>query len=243
MVGANPTEAHPVVGARVKQPVLRGARLIVIDPRRTELASIADVHLAGRPGSNVAVFYGLAHVLLRGNWSTRRSSPSAPTASRSSRLWRRTLPSGRGAPGVPVGELHRAARLYGAPTARHLYGLGVTEHAHGTDGVRALANLAVLGGRVGTAGGCGIIPLRRQNNVQGASDMGARPTSCPVTSRWLTGAIRRHAKVWGVGSPSTPALRMPAMFDASVERRLNALYVMGEDIVQTDPDMRTYARP
>jgi formate dehydrogenase alpha subunit len=240
VVGANPTEAHPVVGARLKQLVRRGARLVVIDPRRTELAAIADVHLAGRPGSNVAVFHGLAHLLLAGGqvdqaYVSERASGFEDLArtladydpDRVSRIAR-----------VPVDELQRAADLYGgAERPAIVYGLGVTEHAHGTDGVRALANLAILRGAVGTRGGCGIMPLRGQNNVQGASDMGALPDLLPGYQKVSDPAVRRRVgAVWGVEPPSAPGLRIPEMFDAAVDGRLKALYVMGEDIAQTDPD-------
>jgi formate dehydrogenase major subunit len=240
LVGANPTEAHPVVGARLKQLVRQGARLVVIDPRRTELAAVADVHLANRPGSNVAVFNGLAHLLLASGhvdetFLAERVSGLAelrPTLDdydpdRVSRI-----------AGVPADKLRLAATLYGtAKRPAIVYGLGVTEHAHGTDGVRALANLAILKGAVGTDQGCGVLPLRGQNNVQGASDMGALPDLLPgyqhVTD---VDARRRVAAVWGVEPPAVPGLRIPEMFDAAIEGRVHALYVMGEDIAQTDPD-------
>jgi formate dehydrogenase major subunit len=239
LVGANPTEAHPVVGSRLKRMV-GGARLVVIDPRRTELAAVADVHLANRPGSNVAVFHGLAHLLLASGhvdetFLAERVSGLAelrPTLDdydpdRVSRI-----------AGVPADKLRLAAALYGtAKRPAIVYGLGVTEHAHGTDGVRALANLAILKGAVGTDQGCGILPLRGQNNVQGASDMGALPDLLPgyqhVTD---VDARRRVAAVWGVEPQAVPGLRIPEMFDAAIEGRVRALYVMGEDIAQTDPD-------
>jgi formate dehydrogenase major subunit len=240
LVGANPTEAHPVVGARLKQLIRRGARLVVIDPRRTELAEIADVHLAGRPGSNVAVFHGIAHLLVAGGhvdeaFIEKRVSGYDELL--------RTL--GDYDPdrvariaGVSADDLRSAARLFG--TARRpaiVYGLGVTEHAHGTDGVRALANLAILCGAVGTSSGCGIMPLRGQNNVQGASDMGALPDLLPGYQRVTDPDARgRIGAVWGVQLPPEPGLRIPQMFDAAIDGHLKALYVMGEDIAQTDPD-------
>lgn len=240
LVGANPSEAHPVVGARLKQLVRHGARLVVIDPRRTELAGVADVHLANSPGSNVAVFHGLAHLLVAGG-----HVDEAFLAERVSGLaeLRRTLDDYHSdrvsrIAGIPAEKLRLAAQLYGtALRPAIVYGLGVTEHAHGTDGVRALANLAILKGAVGNAQGCGILPLRGQNNVQGASDMGALPDLLPGYQRIADADVRhRVAAVWGVEPPPYPGLRIPDMFDAAIDGQLRALYVIGEDIAQTDPD-------
>jgi formate dehydrogenase major subunit len=139
---------------------------------------------------------------------------------------------------VSAATLAEAARLYG--TARRpsiVYGLGVTEHAHGTDGVRTLANLAILRGAVGTAHGGGVNPLRGQNNVQGASDMGALPDLLPGYQKVTDPAVRRRfEEAWGTPLPARPGLRIPEMFDAALTGRVKALYVMGEDVAQTDPD-------
>ena len=240
LVGANPTEAHPVVGARLKRLVQRGARLVVIDPRRTELAEIADVHLAGRPGSNVALFHGIAHLLVADGYVDE-----AFIQERASGYEELLRTLGDYDPdrvariaGVSADDLRSAATLFGAAKRPAIvYGLGVTEHAHGTDGVRALANLAILRGAVGTASGCGIMPLRGQNNVQGASDMGALPDLLPGYQRVTDPDARdRVGAVWGTQPPPEPGLRIPQMFDAAIDGRLKALYVMGEDIAQTDPD-------
>ncbi len=240
VAGANPTEAHPVVGARLKQRVIQGARLVVVDPRRTELAGYADVHLRGRPGSNVAVFNGLAHVLLE-----EGLADPAFLAGRVDGLDELREVLAEHSPdrveeisGVPAGELRRAARLYGASGCSSIvYGLGVTEHSHGTDGVRTLANLALLTGQVGTAHGGGVNPLRGQNNVQGASDMGALPDVLPGYQPLTDGeAVARVEAVWGVPLDRRPGLRILDMFAAALDGRLKALWVIGEDIAQTDPD-------
>ena len=240
LAGTNTTEAHPVVGARIKQAVLRGARLVVVDPRRIELASYSDVHLAGRPGSNVAVFNGLAHVLLaEGLVDKAFVTERADGFDELSALLAAYAPSRvEELSGVPADDLVRAARLYGsAERPAIVYGLGITEHAHGTDGVRSLTNLAILTGRVGTEGGCGVIPLRGQNNVQGASDMGSLPDLLPGYQQVADEAAReRFVQAWGVPLAPEPGLRIPEMFDAAIEGRLKALYVFGEDIMQTDPD-------
>jgi formate dehydrogenase major subunit len=240
LAGCNPTEAHPVIGARIMQRVLAGARLVVIDPRRTALARLADVHLRVRPGSNVAVFNGIARLMLEEGWVdhaflTERADGLAGlcevlawfTPERVADL-----------SGVPTDALWEAARCYGTATAPSIiYGLGVTEHAHGTDGVRTLSNLAILRGAVGTTRGGGVNPLRGQNNVQGASDMGALPDLLPGYQRLTDPEVRsRFVAAWGTDLPARPGLRIPDMFEAALSGRLKALYVIGENIVQTDPD-------
>ena len=240
LAGANPTEAHPVVGARIKQLVLRGARLIVIDPRRIDLADFADVYVQARPGSNVAVFNGIARVLLDEGYLDEAFLRQRASGLAELTDLLRDCPVQHAADlaGVPPGTLAAAARLYGrAQRPAIVYGLGITEHAHGTDGVRTLANLAILKGAVGTPGCCGVLPLRGQNNVQGASDMGALPDLLPGYQPIADADVRaRFGRSWGVDLPERPGLRIPEMFDAAVAGRLRALYVIGEDIAQTDPD-------
>ncbi|GII94384.1 formate dehydrogenase subunit alpha [Sinosporangium siamense] len=239
VVGANPIEAHPVVGARLLQRVLRGTRLIVADPRAVGLADHADVHLRPRPGTNVALFNGLAHVLLAeglvdDEFLRRRAAGLAELTALVA-----DYPPGRVAEitGVPAEDLAEAARLYGeAAQPAIVYGLGVTEHLHGTDGVRTLANLAILRGAAGTGRGYGVNPLRGQNNVQGASDMGALPDLLPGYGKVTDpGARGRAERVWGVPLPAHPGLRIPEMFAAARSGALRALWVIGEDVCATDP--------
>ncbi|WP_183101331.1 formate dehydrogenase subunit alpha, partial [Nocardioides pelophilus] len=240
LAGTNATEAHPVVGARIKQQVLRGARLVVVDPRRTELAALADVHLQGRPGSNVAVFNGLARLLLDEGWADRDflADRADGLEALEEVLASYTPERVEEISGVPAGSLRAAAQLYGeARVPTICYGLGVTEHAHGTEAVRTLANLAILRGAVGTLRGGGVNPLRGQNNVQGASDMGALPDLLPGYQRVTDDAARqRVGDAWGVPVPAQPGLRIPDMFAGALDGRVRALYVMGEDIAQTDPN-------
>ena len=240
IAGSNTTEAHPVIGARIKQAALRGAALVVIDPRRTELARLADVHLRGRPGSNVAVFNGLARLLLEEGWADLDFLAARANGLDLLREMLSGFPSERveQISGIPAELLWRAAELYGrADRPAIVYGLGVTEHAHGTDGVRTLANLAILRGAVGTDRGGGVNPLRGQNNVQGASDMGALPDLLPGYQKVADPDVRRRfSAVWGTAVPESPGLRIPEMFNAAVAGRVRALYVMGEDVAQTDPD-------
>lgn len=246
VVGANPVEAHPVVGARLLRRVLHGAGLVVADPRAVGLALHADVHLRPRPGTNVALFHGLAHVLL-----AEGLTDEAFLRERATGLPRLTellvdYPPDRVADmtGVPAADLVAAARLYGrAERPAILYGLGVTEHLHGTDGVRALANLAILCGAVGTDRGYGVNPLRGQNNVQGASDMGALPDVLPGYGKVTDPAVRARAEdVWGVPVPGRPGLRIPDMFAAARAGDLRALWVIGEDVCATDPDANRVAK-
>jgi formate dehydrogenase major subunit len=240
LVGSNPTEAHPVVGARLKQMVLRGAALVVIDPRRTELTALADVHLRPRPGTNVALLHGLAWLLReRGLIDERFLAQRAEGLDELLAIVAEYPPERVSElTGVPRPELERAAAIYGeADGAAIVYGLGVTEHAHGTDGVRALCNLAILTGNVGTPLGGGVNPLRGQNNVQGASDVGALPDLLPGYQPVADPVARAPFETaWGVPVRPERGLRIPEMFSAALAGRLRSLWIVGEDVAQTDPD-------
>jgi formate dehydrogenase alpha subunit len=240
LCGSNPTEAHPVVGARIKQRVITGARLVVVDPRRTELAGYADVHLRPRPGTNVAVFNALAALLIEEGLIDEEFIAQRTEGLEALRALLADYDPERveEISGVPADDLRRAAGLYGENERRAIvWGLGVTEHAHGTDGVRTLCNLAALTGSVGTPDGCGANPLRGQNNVQGASDMGAMPDILPGYQKVADGDVAsKFGEAWGVEIRPERGLRIPEMFDAAVAGRLKALIVFGEDIAQTDPD-------
>ncbi len=237
--GANVTEAHPVIGARVEQAVLRGARLLVVDPRRTELAEIADVHLQLRPGSNVPLLNALAAVLVEEDL-VDRDFVGART-----RGWedfagfvRRFSPEATAAlTGLDPAEVRAAARLYGeAQRPMQLHGLGITEHHQGSESVQCLCNLALLRGALGRPG-VGVNPLRGQNNVQGAADMGCQPDLLTGYQPVADPAVRgRFAAVWGREPPAAPGLTLPRMVEAMRRGELRGLFVLGEDVVQTDPD-------
>ena len=207
LIGVNPTQGHPVVGARIKQAALRGCKLITIDPRRIELADYGVLHLAPRPGTNAAVALGLAHVVRRDGltdpdfiaqrtegYEAVEELHRAPTRPR---RWRRSRAS-------PPTTSSRAAHIYGESSAASiLWGLGVTEHKYGSEVVQLLCNLAMMTGNVGKPGAA-LLPLRGQNNVQGSSDMGALPdtytayrrsiTRRPPSSSRRPGASRCHAR-------------------------------------------------
>ena len=239
--GANPTEGHPVVGARMKEAVLRGARLIVIDPRRIELAAMADVFLQLRPGTNVAVYNGLAHVILRDGLANEAFLASRVDRADEYRAFIQGYDPKRvqELSGVPARELERAAHLYAesAPAAI-FYGLGVTEQAQGVSGVRTLTNLAIMTGNLGIRG-AGSNPLRGQNNVQGSSDVGALPAYLTMYRSTEDDVARTlFEKKWGGRPIQKPrGLMIPEMFSQAVAKELKAMYVFGEDIAQTDPNV------
>ena len=239
LIGANPTEGHPVVGARIKQAALRGMQLVTIDPRRIELADYAVLHLAPRPGTNAAVMLGLAHVVLREGliddafigdrtegWEEARSMIEQYDPDEVQRIT-----------GVAADDLEAAALVYAqAGEASILWGLGVTEHRYGSEVVQLICNLALMTGKIGRPGSA-LLPLRGQNNVQGSSDMGALPDTYSdyrsVSDEPTAAAFEEH---WGVPLSRRKGLTIPQMFDAAVAGELRAMYIFGEDVAQTDPD-------
>lgn len=243
VVGANPTHNHPIVGARIKQAVLRGAKLIVIDPRRTELAQYADIHLAITPGCNVPLLNAMAgtiidEALTDNDFIAERVDDYDAFAEFAGEY----LPETVGAAcGVPANDIRAAARLYAsAKPAMCFHGLGLTEHTQGTEGVMALINLALLTGNLGRPG-AGINPLRGQNNVQGAAQMGCDPGV-------LTGAVdvnearARFESIWGAALPRTRGRSLIDMMDAASKGTLKALWVVGYDIYQTLPNATATAQ-
>ena len=241
VVGANVTEAHPVTGARIKQAALRGATLLVIDPRRTELAGMADVHLQLNPGTNVPLFNSLACAIVQGGFVDRGFVDTRVEGwPEFERFIRDETPERWAAvTGVPAGLVREAARLYGqAARPLMMHGLGVTEHYQGSEAVRLLCNLALLRGAIGREG-VGVNPLRGQNNVQGAADMGCQPDAltgyAPVID---AGARERFEAVWGREIPASPGRVLPEMYDAARHREIRGLFIFGEDVLQSDPDLR-----
>ena len=248
VIGANPTDAHPVFGSRMKKRLREGARLIVADPRRTDLVRTphveADYHLQLKPGSNVALVNALAHVvvtegLVAEAFVAERCDP-AETA-----RWRAFIADPRHAPeaveaitGVPAADVRAAARLYATGgNAAIYYGLGVTEHSQGSTMVMGMANLAMVTGNIGREG-VGINPLRGQNNVQGACDMGSFPHEFTGYRHVSNDAVRESfEEVWNVTLRGEPGLRIPNMLDAAVDGTFKGIYIQGEDIAQSDPDI------
>jgi len=249
VIGANPTDAHPVFGSRMKKRLRAGAKLIVVDPRRTDLVRSphieADYHLALKPGTNVAIVTALAHVIVkeglvneafvreRCDWDEFQDWAAFVSEDRNSPEEVEKLS------GVPAADIRAAARLYATGgNGAIYYGLGVTEHSQGSTTVMGIANLAMATGNLGRRG-VGVNPLRGQNNVQGSCDMGSFPHELPGYQH-ISGDAARAAfeKEWGVTLDSEPGLRIPNMFDSAVDGTFKGLYVQGEDILQSDPDTK-----
>ncbi|MFO1339860.1 MAG: formate dehydrogenase subunit alpha [Burkholderiaceae bacterium] len=247
VIGANPTDAHPVFASRMKKRLRQGARLVVVDPRRTELVSSphvrADHHLALKPGTNVAVITAMAHVVVT-EGLVNESYVAERCDTKSFNEWRVFVARPENSPeafeavtGVPAAEVRAAARLYAqGPNSAIYYGLGVTEHAQGSTMVIGIANLAMACGMVGREG-VGVNPLRGQNNVQGSCDMGSFPHELPGY-RHISDATARaqFEAAWGVTLSPEPGLRIPNMFDAAIAGSFKGLYCQGEDIAQSDPN-------
>ncbi len=254
VIGANPTDAHPVFGSRMKQRLRQGAKIIIADPRSIDLVEAPHVrathHLQLRPGTNVALINALAHVVVTEGlvdeaFVAARCEPEAFAK------WRTFIADPRHSPeataeitGVPADEMRAAARLYAtAGNASIYYGLGVTEHSQGSTMVMGIANLAMATGNIGRPG-VGVNPLRGQNNVQGSCDMGSFPHEFPGYRHVADDATRTlFESTWGVTLSAEPGLRIPNMFDAAIAGSFKGLYVQGEDIVQSDPNTQHSAPP
>ncbi|MHC4974568.1 MAG: formate dehydrogenase subunit alpha [Planctomycetota bacterium] len=240
VVGSNTTETLPVIGTRIRRARRRrGTPLVVIDPRRTDLAQRADVWLRPRPGSDVAVLAGLARVVIDESLVDRTFVNERCVGYRELvySLEEFTAPRVEALTGVARDDLRNAARAIAkAKSAMFLYGMGLTQHVHATDNVRALADLALLTGNVGRVG-AGIAPLRGHNNVQGACDAGALPEFLPGYQR-VDDPVARHeaAMIWGREPPATPGLPLTELWDAILDGRIRALWVVGENPCLADPD-------
>ena len=252
VIGANPTDGHPVFASRLKKRLRAGAKLIVIDPRRINLVKSAHIaashHLQLRPGTNVAVVTALAHVIVtegifdesfvreRCDWDEFLAYAEFIRDPRHSPEATELLT------GVPAEELRKAARLFATGgNGAIYYGLGVTEHSQGSTTVMGIANLAMLTGNVGRKG-VGVNPLRGQNNVQGSCDMGSFPHELPGYRHVKNPEVRAiFESLWGVEIDAEPGLRIPNMLDAAVEGSFKGLYCQGEDILQSDSDTKHVA--
>jgi formate dehydrogenase major subunit len=252
VLGANPTDGHPVFASRLKKRLRQGAKLIVIDPRRIDLVRMPHVeatyHLPLLPGTNVAVLTSMAHVIVteglvneafvreRCDWSEFED-------------WAAFVAEPRNSPeevaevsGVPAETIRGAARLYATGgNAAFYYGLGVTEHSQGSTAVMAIANLAMATGNIGRPG-VGVNPLRGQNNVQGSCDMGSFPHELSGYRHISEDATRAMFEaLWGTPLDNEPGLRIPNMLDAAVDGSFKGIYIQGEDILQSDPNTKHVA--
>ncbi|AIT81706.1 formate dehydrogenase subunit alpha [Novosphingobium pentaromativorans] len=252
VIGANPTDGHPVFASHMKRRLRKGAKLIVIDPRRIDLVRSPHIeashHLPLRPGTNVAMLTAMAHVIVTeglvdeayvrercdgdayAEWAEFVSDPA------------RSPEAIEDLTGVPAEDVRAAARLYASGgNAAIYYGLGVTEHSQGSSTVMAIANLAMATGNVGKEG-AGVNPLRGQNNVQGACDMGSFPHELSGYRHISDGDTRAlFEKDWGVSLDPEPGLRIPNMLDAATDGTFKGIFIQGEDILQSDPNTRHVA--
>ncbi len=247
VIGANPTDGHPVFGSRMKRRLREGARLIVADPRRIDLVKSphvrADYHLQLKPGANVALINAMAHVVVT-EGLVNEAYVRARCDLKDFETWARFIAEVRNSPeaveeitGVPAANVRAAARLYATGgNAAIYYGLGVTEHSQGSTMVMGMANLAMATGNIGREG-VGVNPLRGQNNVQGSCDMGSFPHELPGYQHVSDDATREMFEgLWGVKLQSEPGLRIPNMLDEAVQGRFKGIYIQGEDPAQSDPD-------
>jgi len=249
VIGANPTDGHPVFASRLKRRMRQGAKLIVIDPRTTDIVDgphiKADYHLKLRPGTNVAVLAAMAHVIVT-EGLMNKDYVAERCEEKAFKDWCDWAAKAENSPealaefsGVPADQVRGAARLYATGGNGALYyGLGVTEHSQGSTAVIAIANLAMATGNVGREG-VGVNPLRGQNNVQGSCDMGSFPHELPGyrhVSDSITRALFEDA--WKVQLEAEPGLRIPNMFDAALDGSFKGLYVQGEDVAQSDPNVK-----
>ncbi len=240
LFGSNPTEAHPIVSLYLKEALSNGARLVVADPRKTWMAERSDVWLNLKPGSNIALLNCIVRVILENGWEnnefiTKRTECLDELREKVNEY---DFDRVEQLTGVSRDKIIEAARLYShADKAMIVYGLGVTEHQTGTENAMAIANLALVCGHIGRPS-TGIMALRGQNNVQGASDLGPMPATLPGYQPVTDKAVRdKFEKEWGVTLNSTPGLKSVEMLDECARGKFKALFILGEDPGQTDPDV------
>ena len=249
IIGANPTDGHPVFGSQMKKRLRQGAKLIVVDPREIDIVKMphveASYHLKLRPSTNVALVNALAHVIVSENL-VDEEFVNARCDVASFNKWLTFIADERHSPeatesitGVPAAEMRAAARLYAtAENGAIYYGLGVTEHSQGSTTVITIANLAMATGNLGRDG-VGVNPLRGQNNVQGSCDMGSFPHEFPGYRHVSDVAtLSMFENAWQTNLSNEPGLRIPNMFDAALDSSFMGLYCEGEDIAQSDPDIK-----
>jgi formate dehydrogenase (NADP+) alpha subunit len=239
-IGTNTTEAHPVIGMKVKAAASRGVKLLVINPRRIELVDQAALWLRPRPGTNVALLMGMARYILEHNlqdndFIEQRCESFEPFHASLASFDLNTVAD---ITSVPAEDIEHAAEMYATnKPASVLYAMGICEQSYGTDGVMALANLAMITGNVGKPG-TGINPLRGQNNVQGACDMGALPDVFPGYQKVTDPVARsKFEQIWGVPLNGTPGLTLTEIMQACCESKVKAMYLIGENPMVADPDI------
>ncbi|UCH81317.1 MAG: molybdopterin-dependent oxidoreductase [Nitrospiraceae bacterium] len=245
LFGSNPTEAHPIVSIYLKRALRNGAKLIVGDPRETWMAKRSDVWLNLRPGTNIAIMNGLIHVILKNGWENNEfiKNRTEDFEVLREKVREYDVKTVEKITGVPKQKIIDAARLYShADKAMIVYGLGVTEHRTGTENAMAIANLALVCGHIGRPS-TGIMALRGQNNVQGASDLGPAPNILPGYQPVASADVRaKFEKAWDVPISPVSGLKSVEMLDRACQGKFRGLYIMGEDPAQTDPNSHEVRR-
>lgn len=239
VIGSNTTETHPIIGLKMKKAVRKGAKIIVADPRKITLTKFADIFLQQRPGTDVALLNSMMHVILREGLENREfiNNMTEDFEKLRESLSEFTPEAGEKITGVSKDKIIKAALMYAqAKNAGIYYTMGMTQHSHGTDNVYAIANLALLTGNLGKVNS-GVNPLRGQNNVQGSSDMGCVPNTYPGYYRVDVPSIReKFEETWGVTLPDKVGLTITEITNASINKDIRAVYIMGENPVLSDPD-------
>ncbi len=239
LVGSNPEEAHPVIGMQIRQAVARGTRLIVVDPRDIGLSKSADIHLKLKPGTNVAFANGMMNVILNEGLADEEFIANRTEGFEELKEIVKEYTPERVAEicHIDPDHLREAAQMYAkAKKAPIIYCLGVTEHSTGTEGVMSMSNMAMMVGKLGKEG-CGVNPLRGQNNVQGACDMGALPGDFPGYQKVTNPeAVAKFEKAWGVTLNTKPGVHATDVFGKAINKEIRGLFIFGEDPVVTDAD-------
>ncbi len=239
--GTNTTENHPVIGMKVKRATKRGTKLIVIDPREIDLVKYADIWLRQKPGTDVAVFNGLMNVIINeGLYAKEYVKDRTEGFDALKKVVEKYTPEKvEKISGIPAEDLKKAARMYAqANRASIIYAMGITQHITGTDNVKSTANLSMLCGNVGIEGG-GVNPLRGQNNVQGACDMGGLPNVYPAYQQVANDDVRKKFEtIWNAQLSAKPGLTLMEMMTAAGKGDIKAMYIMGENPLLSDPDLQ-----
>lgn len=240
VIGSNTTETHPIVGLKMKKAVRRGADLIVADPRRIDLVRFSQLWLQHTPGTDIALLNSMMHVIVKENLIDKKfiEERTENFEDFKKSLDKYTPKFGEKITGVPKKDIIRAARLYGEAVRPGIYyTMGITQHKHGTDNVCAIANLALMTGNLGRES-TGVNPLRGQNNVQGATDMGCIPNFYPGYQKVdIEGVRQKFQMAWGTTLSQNIGLTATEMIPAALKKKLKALYIMGENPVLSDPDI------
>jgi formate dehydrogenase alpha subunit len=245
VIGSNTTEAHPLVAHRIFRAIEKGAKLIVVDPRKTQVADLADIHASLNFGTDVAFLNGMMHEIVKNNW---HNGPFIAERTEGFEAFKETidnypLDKASAICGIPEDVMRDIARLYAtSKTSTILYTLGITEHSHGVDNVKSLANLAMLTGHIGKVSS-GVNPLRGQNNVQGACDMGALPNVYPGYQVVNNPEVRAEfQEAWGTELSPEIGITIPEMMDGLIDGSIKGMFIFGENSVESDPNTHHVVR-